>query len=112
MILIPNRYLSNEKDVWKLKYILGENLYNSYMDKYDGVIDDVFIYNAFLESTQTFYISSKIKRIYSFLNERNKHIDDILEIPLVLLLKYIDVNQIEEVIEKTYVNYETTYISF
>lgn len=76
------------------------------MTEYNGIIDKYFIYNAFSESTQIFYISFKTKRIYSYVNERNKENDNILPIPLVSVLKYIDINQIEEAIEKTYVNYD------
>ena len=102
--LIPNKYLSNDNDIWKLKYILGD-LYHNHLEQYGPIIDENFIYNAFSESNQIFYISIKNKRIYSILNERNKNIDDILPISLVNLLEYINVNQIEEVIEKTYINY-------
>lgn len=103
--LIPNKYLSDEKDIWKLKQILGEKHYHNLLEEYEYVIDEYFIYNAFMESNQTFYISFKVKRIYASLNEITKNIDGILPIPLVLLLNYVDVNQIEQIIEKAYIKY-------
>ena len=72
-------------------------------------INETFIIKAFKKSDIHFYLSNEKGKIFSSLNQiiREKY-SDLKKVSLSYLLrKNIDINQIEELIEKSEINFKT-----
>jgi hypothetical protein len=97
----PSKYIESENELWKLISILGEEHFISQIKVNHFVINELFITNSFRSSNQCFYISKKNNKIFASINERIlSRNEDLSKIKLSSLLKYLNVSEIESLIEK------------
>ncbi|MNR06158.1 hypothetical protein D3C85_1222210 [compost metagenome] len=99
----PSSFLSEEKDLWKLVAILGEDFFNKQLDANHNLVNERFITDSFARSEMVFQISRKNKKIFAMASERvQQRNDDLEEISLSKLLEIenADVGMVEEILEK------------
>ena len=97
----PSKYLNHEKDIWKLLSILGEEFFEERLKENHSIINGKFIVDTFRLSNQYFFISKSNRKAFSTINQRLKSkYEDISKLKLSTLLRYLNVDEIEELIEK------------
>lgn len=102
----PSKYLDSEKSLWKLIYILGESKFSEELNESDGNVNEDFIENSFDHSTIAFYIDKKNRIIFSALLPAIKDkYGNLPEISLHDSLKYLNVDDIENLLEKSQISY-------
>lgn len=95
-----NIYISDEKDLWKIVAIINDEIaFERILTFYQNTINKNFIEALFKTSTDLFYIDKDSKKIYT-----NTQLNFHEKISLLQLLKYLNVNEIENLIEKSVIS--------
>lgn len=102
----PSNYLKSSTDLWKLVAILGEKKFEQTLRANHSIVNERVIHQSFQQSNQFFYISKKgLKFTIASMEVFTKKYPDLMEIKLADCLQYINVSQIEMLIEKGEIDY-------
>jgi hypothetical protein len=103
IIFEKNSYISSEKDAWKIIYIINsEKTFEDTLQEFNYSINKNFIELLFQKSDQYFYIDKFSQKIFTSKISSTAHYEII---SLYHLLKYLDINEIENLIEKGSIAY-------
>lgn len=98
IIFEKNEYISSEKDAWKIIYIINnEKIFEDTLQEFNFSINKNFIESLFQKSDQYFYIDKFSHKISTNRILSTAYYE---EISLYQLLKYLNINEIESLIEK------------
>jgi hypothetical protein len=101
-----SNYLKSPNDLWKLIAILGEKKFEQTLRANHSTVNERVIQQSFQQSNQFFYISKKGRKFtIASMEVFTKKYPDLMEIKLADCLQYINVSQIETLIEKGEIDY-------
>ena len=91
-----NKYVSQQEDLWKIISIINdEDVFEKTLPDFESTISEQFIEELFKKFSFIFYSNSVSKKIYT-----NSPSGFYEQISLYELLNYLDINGIDELIEK------------
>lgn len=103
VIFEKNKYIESEESLWKIIYIINdESFFKNTLEKFNFIINKDFIEFLFQNSIQNFYIDQFSHKI-STTKISNSYYE---EISLSELLEFLNIDKIENLIEKGAVFYE------
>lgn len=101
VLFAPSPYLSDERNIWKLRDVVGKELFIENLRRNGLKLDENFIILLLQESDKTFVFTHDFKKVFDVKSSVHDESEQLKELSILDSLKLLTIDEMETVIEKS-----------